>query len=1087
MNVLFDLSDSCHSRQQSGIPRLARNLYAAFPGEKDIVVYDRYWRRWRRADNRERRWADPAHHVPEASVPLRGWSDWQKARGRIGNRFPFRGGGPFSEGTALVVPELYFPSEGRNFAALRGRCGGPLVAIFHDAVALRYPQWSSRDIAENFSAYAEDLVHFDGVAAVSASSARELEEFWAARGWRETPPVAVIPPGSDGMPGPAMDDGERNDPPMVLMVSTVEPRKNHLGVLAAANRLWREGRRFRIVFAGGCVPEMRTEWESALRASEAPEGACRYIGRVARDELEQLYRECLFTVYPSLWEGFGLPVMESLRHGKPCLCSDRGGLAERVAGGGCLIVDPESTEDLARGLRRLLEQGGLRARLRTEARSRRYRGWSEYAADLREWIEELLARGVRVARISGGVAALQSEESARERFAVEGKALRGQVGRIRRAYMRFAREPKLPDPVPPFAEHESCFSETPEQFPEIALEGVDVLSMDIFDTCLQRIVPLPSSVFRMAAREAGDHGPEAERFAEIRRSTEEKLRRAAQEEGRAEDVDLAEIYRDLARQHGWSGEEEERRCQREIQLEKRLVRARPEALRLVRSASERGCRVVYTSEMYLPESVLAEMLEEVGFPVRPGSVYASGSRGLSKGSGRLYAFLKEQYPRQKFLHVGDNPASDEAAAAAAGIKPVLVTPPGRVLNEELAGLLRILSHESAAEGGFWERCGARVLGPVVAAWALWLERRVREKGLRQLYFLTRDGYFPSIGWERLGCARRTGVPGQSLFASRRLYRLAAMDKVEKDDWEFLLKPAPRLSGLEFLTRAGIPPETARRACRDEGLEPDAPLCHHRGFYDPHSRDRLYHAFTRVMDSFYPYRDGLRERVLSYLAEEGLHPGEAAGIVDVGWNGSSFGDLRRLLAGAAPAAGLYFGLWQEAKPLQDAGSFFMDGEMAGQEENLLRGGVGLMEFLLGSPRGSVVDLRRGRTGWNPVYLQPDIVGPRERTAYAGLERGLSRFLDAFVAAGGASAGGHGKAFLRGHLCRLIFHPTQEELRELGSMTHAEGWGSARRLRLLPQSGRLSGQGERVAAFAYAGWKAPLRRSAEFDLFREVSGP
>lgn len=388
MKVLFDLSDSCHSRQQSGIPRLARNLHAAFRGDKGIVIYDRYWRLWRRGDLREELWADPAYHVPDDAGNVRGWSDWQKARGRLARHLRL-GKTPFSARTALVVPELYFPSEGRDFAALRNLCGGPRVAVFHDAIPLRYPRWSSRDIAVNFPSYAEDLLGFDGVAAVSRSSASELKAFWREQGWKDTPPVEVIPPGIDEQPSEPGNACIDLDPPLVLMVSTVEPRKNHLGVLAAANRLWEEGEIFRLVFAGGVVPEMRPEWEAALKGVTAPPGCCEYRGRIPREELEELYRESCFTVYPSFWEGFGLPVMESLQHGKPCLCSDRGGLAERVAEGGCLLADPEDPEDLARAWRCLLNDKNLRERLRGEAMNRQFRSWKDYANDMGDWIRTL--------------------------------------------------------------------------------------------------------------------------------------------------------------------------------------------------------------------------------------------------------------------------------------------------------------------------------------------------------------------------------------------------------------------------------------------------------------------------------------------------------------------------------------------------------------------------------------------------------------------------------------------------------------------------------------------------------------------------
>jgi glycosyltransferase involved in cell wall biosynthesis len=115
----------------------------------------------------------------------------------------------------------------------------------------------------------------------------------------------------------------------------------------------------------------------------------RWLKHVDDDRLERAYCECAFTVYPSLMEGFGLPILESLAHGKPCICGDNGALGEVSAGGGCLFVDQTSWEDLAGAMRRLLSDRALYARLSTEARVRKFRSWSNYIDCLREHMTAL--------------------------------------------------------------------------------------------------------------------------------------------------------------------------------------------------------------------------------------------------------------------------------------------------------------------------------------------------------------------------------------------------------------------------------------------------------------------------------------------------------------------------------------------------------------------------------------------------------------------------------------------------------------------------------------------------------------------------
>ena len=98
--------------------------------------------------------------------------------------------------------------------------------------------------------------------------------------------------------------------------------------------------------------------------------------------LNQLYAWAQFTVYPSIEEGFGLPVAESLWHGRGCLCSGNGALGELAAEGGCLTVDTRSWRALADALNSLLGSPDRIAALNAAAQQRRLRSWSDYGQQL---------------------------------------------------------------------------------------------------------------------------------------------------------------------------------------------------------------------------------------------------------------------------------------------------------------------------------------------------------------------------------------------------------------------------------------------------------------------------------------------------------------------------------------------------------------------------------------------------------------------------------------------------------------------------------------------------------------------------------
>ena len=112
----------------------------------------------------------------------------------------------------------------------------------------------------------------------------------------------------------------------------------------------------------------------------------RWLRHVSDETLFREYRQCRFTVYPSLMEGFGLPITESLLHRKPCVCGGNGALGEVARGGGCLIVDQANEEMLASGIKKLLTDSETFERLAAEAGSRKFRPWSDYTDRLVEYL-----------------------------------------------------------------------------------------------------------------------------------------------------------------------------------------------------------------------------------------------------------------------------------------------------------------------------------------------------------------------------------------------------------------------------------------------------------------------------------------------------------------------------------------------------------------------------------------------------------------------------------------------------------------------------------------------------------------------------
>ncbi len=181
------------------------------------------------------------------------------------------------------------------------------------------------------------------------------------------------------------------DRPVALSVSAKRPHKNLLRLLEALALLPGERRPVLI------LPGYPTWHERELReraASLGVAGDVRFLDWVADSELEGFYAAAGAFVFPSLYEGFGLPVLEAMRRGVPVACSDRSSLPE-VAGEAALLFDPERPAEIAAAIERLLTDRAEADRLRDAGRQRAARfTWEATARETLRSYERALGRSL---------------------------------------------------------------------------------------------------------------------------------------------------------------------------------------------------------------------------------------------------------------------------------------------------------------------------------------------------------------------------------------------------------------------------------------------------------------------------------------------------------------------------------------------------------------------------------------------------------------------------------------------------------------------------------------------------------------------
>jgi glycosyltransferase involved in cell wall biosynthesis len=168
---------------------------------------------------------------------------------------------------------------------------------------------------------------------------------------------------------------------MIVCVGSLDRRKNQLALIHAAEVLWREGRSFalRLLGSGGLPPAELLAGIAELRQQGR---AISTESGVSDAMLAEAYQSARFSVFPTLHEGFGLPVVESLSHGTPVVASAVGSILECTKDGGALLFDPRQDDTLVAAMRQLLDDDVLLARLAAEALARPRRTWDDYAASL---------------------------------------------------------------------------------------------------------------------------------------------------------------------------------------------------------------------------------------------------------------------------------------------------------------------------------------------------------------------------------------------------------------------------------------------------------------------------------------------------------------------------------------------------------------------------------------------------------------------------------------------------------------------------------------------------------------------------------
>lgn len=467
-----------------------------------------------------------------------------------------------------------------------------------------------------------------------------------------------------------------------------------------------------------------------------------------------------------------------------------------------------------------------------------------------------------------------------------------------------------------------------------ALQDVDLVSFDLFDTLVSRPARRPNAVLKLVEhRISSEAGRPIPLFVE-RRAAENRVRARKHHQG---DVNLSEIYAELAATGPIPGDVVARAHALEKRIDLGALRPRTEVIAVLEAAHALGKRIVLMTDTYYEEADIRAILSGAGIADRFAALYVSNAVGARKDRGDLWRHVEEAeaVPRARWLHVGDNEHSDIQAACDRRIPYLHVAHPAKILAQ--SGFVRdegdlartwpsdlVVGHAMLALGrnpflgratspylslGSSREIGYAVFGPLMLVFMSWLIRHEALARVERLYFLAREGDVlvriyrlirERYGWDHLPEGRYFHVSRQTAIA-------AALAQ------EF--RP-------ELVTAAG------RYVGTVQGL-----LWNRAGFTAPaHLQlDRVavrlpgdVEVVERIMTDLEPeiavHAADMQRRLLAYARQEGLDPDVACGVVDVGYSAT----IQRMMQTALgrPLVGFYLAALDKANAVAaEGGSAF----------------------------------------------------------------------------------------------------------------------------------------------------------------------
>lgn len=465
-----------------------------------------------------------------------------------------------------------------------------------------------------------------------------------------------------------------------------------------------------------------------------------------------------------------------------------------------------------------------------------------------------------------------------------------------------------------------------------------IFSFDIFDTAIMRKTLNPTGIFYVMEYRLKSvvHDKFTKNltncmddFAKIRIASETLVRK----ESNKNEITIYDIYEVIKSKYSLSNEEVNLLIKLETSFEIDMCVGVTRISNIIKKLQISDKKVVFISDMYLPQSIVLEILNTLGININENYVYVSSHENQTKHDGKLFIVVSEKHQcsLNNIVHIGDNIHSDYIIPSSLSIDSYLFTEcinnryeeqiTNLILNESnndikvcmelLLGTSKICRVNNPKNNKI--SCSAyeiavNIAAPIFVSFVEWVLQQAQKKRIQKICFLARDGQIFYEIAKKIARRRMLHFKFIYLYGSRVAWLLPALDTIDEDYIERILY-APEPENIDNLAnRLGINSVTFINELQkfsSEKLELHSKI-------NREQLDKIKKIFYTSEFQYYLLKiaEEKRELVLKYLQQCEIVEGSFC-IVDLGWNGSSQYNLKKIITIAGKTCnieGLYLGLF-----------------------------------------------------------------------------------------------------------------------------------------------------------------------------------